>query len=76
MSLNTLTVGDIAEVEDKSGQPFAALGDSSAPKGKLMQAIAFVIKRKEDPKFTYEMAGKMNMEEINALLESDPFTKD
>ena len=72
MSMNKLTVGDVAEIEELSNLPFSALSDSSAPKGKLMQAIGYVVKRKEDPKFTFADAGNLTMEEINFLLGEDP----
>lgn len=76
MSMNKLTVGDIAEIEELSNLPFSALGDVSVPKGKLMQAVAYVLKRKENPKFTLEDAGNLSMEEINALLDENPTQKD
>ena len=72
MSINRLTVGDIAEIEEKANTAFSALGDATAPKGKLMQAIAYVLKRKDDPKFTNEMAGQLDMDEINELMEGNP----
>ena len=72
MNVNELTLGDVAEVEELSGQPLAALGDSNAPKGKLMVALAWIIKRKEDPKFTYEHAKKLTMDEIEGLFDENP----
>jgi hypothetical protein len=76
MSMNQLTVGDIAEIETISDLPFAALGDASVPKGKLLQAVAYVLKRKTNPTFTMEDAGKLSMEEMNALLDENPTKKD
>jgi len=76
MNVNELTLGDVAEVEELSGQPLAALGDANAPKGKLMIAIAWIIKRKEDPKFTYEHAKRLTMDEIESLFEVDPTQTD
>lgn len=71
MDIKNLTMGEIAKVEELSGQPLAALADDDKPKGKLMAALAFVIKRREDPKFTLESANNMTMAEITALLEDD-----
>ena len=53
----------------------AALGDEDAPKGKLMAALALVINRRTDPKFTLEMANKMTMAEITALIGGDEASK-
>ena len=75
MSMAKLTVGDIAEIEEISKLPFSALGDTQTPKGKLMQAVAFVLKRKDNPAFTFEDAGKLSMDEINHLLEENPTKK-
>lgn len=71
MDINTLTLGEVAKIEELSGQPLAALSDESAPKGKLMAALAFVIKRRQDPKFTMIQAEDLNMADIQALLADD-----
>jgi len=72
MDVNDLTLAEVAEVETISGQPFADMAEAKAPKGKLMQAIVFILKRKQDPKFTFEMAGNLTMSEMNKVIEGDP----
>lgn len=71
MDIKNLTMGEISKIEELSGLPLSALSDDDKPKGKLMAALAMVIKRREDSKFTLEMANKLTMAEINALL-SEP----
>ena len=71
MDIKNLTMGEISKVEELSGLPLAALAEDDKPKGKLMAALALVIKRREDPKFTLEMANQMTMAEITALLSDD-----
>lgn len=71
MSISELTVGQIAQVEELSGLPFMALTDPATPKGRLYQAVAYVIKHKQDPTFTFEQAGELGMSEINALMGDD-----
>lgn len=71
MDIKNLTMGEISKVEELAGLPIGALADDDKPKGKLMAALAFVIKRREDPKFTLEAANNMTMDEINALLLGD-----
>lgn len=68
MDIKNLTMGEISKVEELSGLPIGALAEDDKPKGKLMAALAFVIKRREDQKFTLEAANNMTMEEITALL--------
>lgn len=72
-TLEDLTLGDVEEIEKYSGQPLASLGDEKANKGRLMTALAYVIKRKEDPKFSMEQAKQMPMSDITELLnQEDP----
>lgn len=71
MNVNELTLGEVEEVENYAGQPLAALADSDAQKGKLMVALAWIIKRKADPSFTLHQAKQLKMEDINSLLVDD-----
>lgn len=75
MDIKSLTMGEIAKIEDLSGLPISALGEEGSPKGKLMAAFALVVKRRTDPKFTLEMANQMTMDEITALLGVDEAAK-
>ena len=71
MDIKNLTMGEVAKIEELSGLPLASLSDDNKPKGKLMAALAFVIKRREDPKFTLEMANNLTMAEITSLIGGD-----
>ena len=68
MDISKLTLEEVGTIEQKSGLPFGAIGDNSKPKGKLFQALAYVIKRRENPSFSWTDAGKMTFDEINALI--------
>ena len=74
--VSKLTVGDIAIVEELSGMGISVLGDETAPKGKVMAALVYVIKRKENKDFTFKDAMEMTMDEVTAVLgideEDDP----
>lgn len=71
MDIKNLTMGEVAKIEELSGLPLAAIAEDDKPKGKLMAALAYVVKRREDPKFTLEMANNMTMAEITALIGGD-----
>ena len=71
MNVNELTLGEVEEVETYAGLPLGALADPNASKGKLMVALAWIIKRKADPSFTLHEAKKLTMEDINSLLVDD-----
>jgi hypothetical protein len=69
--LDSLSIEDIEVIEDALG---ASIDDifadgAKVPKGKLMRAIAFVVKRKTDETFTIEQAGKLTMGEITRLMD-------
>ena len=68
LSINTLTLGEVAIVEDLSGLPFAAIADNDKPKGKALAALAFVAKRREDPTFTWNDAQALTMADFGALI--------
>lgn len=77
MRLDQLKMSEIAEVERLSKTAFSAISDPKTPKGTIYQAIAYVIKRREDPSYKYEQAGELTFDEINKLLlegenDSDP----
>ena len=60
-NLNDLTIGEIVTIEALTGLPFDAMTDPDKPKGKLLQAIAYISKRRENPEFTFEMAGDLKL---------------
>jgi len=72
-NINDLTIAEIVTVEELTGLPFDALTDPDKPKGKMLQALAFISKRRENPEYTFEMAG-----ELSISLESEEldFTDD
>jgi len=70
LDLNDLTIAEISEIEELSNLPFDAMSDPSKPKGRLLQAMAYVSKKRLDPNFTFEMAGalKLNLSSDEASL--------
>lgn len=72
IDLNNLTLGEIAFIEDSSGQPIAAIGDDSTPKGSALAALATVAKRRSgEPTFTLNAALALTLTEVNDLLGLD-----
>ena len=61
IDINDLTIGEIVEIEERTGLPLDALGQSDQPKGKILQALAYISKRRDDPDFTWEMAGALKI---------------
>jgi hypothetical protein len=70
----SLTLDEVEQIELIAGTSIDQLMDTGAPKGKALKAIIFVIKKRQDPSFTLEMAGKIPLKDAqDAFLgESDP----
>jgi hypothetical protein len=70
--VNTLTLGEIAKVEQLSGQPIVSIGDQAAPKGAALAALAMVIKRRTgDPRFSWDAAQNLTMAEAMEIVGLD-----
>ncbi len=61
IDINDLTIAEVVEIEERTGLPLDALGQADKPKGKMLQALAFISKRRDDPDFTREMAGALKI---------------
>lgn len=70
VDLTSLTLGEVATIEDLSG---IALSDlEGKPQGKFLAALVMVIKRRTgDPTFTFNQALAMPMDEAQQLLGLD-----
>ena len=72
--VNQLTLGEVATVEDLGGSPIDTI--ESGPKGKILAALAYVIKRRTDPDFKFKDALELTFVEANEILgfteEEDP----
>ena len=70
VDISELTVGEIIEIEELTGMPLDALGQADKPKGKMLAALAFVSKRRDNPKFTWEDALELKI--TTSQTEVDP----
>lgn len=68
VDINKLTLGEVAKVEELSGLSISSIGDDDKPKGLALAALAFVAKRREDPKFSWNDALLLTFDEAGALL--------
>lgn len=59
------TLGDIEDFEGYCGQPFELLlGKGAVVSGKVLTALIWIIKRRENPKYTPEDARKVKLSEF------------
>ena len=61
IDINDLTIAEVVEIEALTGQPLDALGQPDKPKGLMLQALAYISKRKDAPSFTFEQAGALKI---------------
>ena len=50
----SLTIGEMAKIEELSGLSVAQFDDNDKPRGLFMAAMAFVVKKREEPKLTFD----------------------
>ena len=72
---STLTLDEVETIENLSGQPMDELMQVGKLKGKALKAIIWVARKRTDPNFKMEDAGKVTFSEALDLfkaVESDP----
>ena len=74
IDINDLTIAEVVEIEDLTGMQLDALGQDDKPKGRMLQALAYITKKKENPEFTFEDAGKLKI--TTASSKPDPTADD
>jgi hypothetical protein len=70
-----ITLGEIAEIEDYAGMPFSAIGDERIGVIKLRIALAWIMKRRDNPSFTIADAEKLTPSDFAELFGDDDNTK-
>ncbi|MDX2390187.1 hypothetical protein NJL88_08930 [Streptomyces sp. DK15] len=62
IDIDSLSIDEIDLIEETIDGPLDQLAKPGARKAKLLRAMALVIKRREDPTFTAEDAGKLRIQ--------------
>jgi len=75
MDIDTLTLGDIEDIENYAGLSFSDIGEDKPGVSKLRTALVWVLKRKENPEFTIEEARKITPDELSKIFEETPLKK-
>ena len=68
MNVDDLTLGEVEEIENYAKVPLASLTEGT-PSTSLLIGIAWILKRKTDPKFTVEHAKRLTMKDLNEILD-------
>lgn len=70
IDLESLRVSEIETIEELIDGPIDKAFDDDKPRGKVLRAIGYVVKRRTNPDFTLEDAGNL----VVKLGEPDPTT--
>ena len=68
IDFDTLTLGEVAKVEEISRQSISSIADEDKPKGRAMAALVYVIKRREEPAYQFDQALACSLSEAEELL--------
>lgn len=69
IDINSLTLGEVAKVEQLSGQGIGLIADEAQPKGLAMAALAFVWHRRSEPAFTWNDAQALTLDRAKEILQ-------
>tara|TARA_R110000868_G_C10862857_1_gene761640 strand:- start:1258 stop:1488 length:231 start_codon:yes stop_codon:yes gene_type:complete len=75
MDFEDITLGEIAEIEDYAQLPFSDIAEDRIGVIKLRIALAWVMKRRENPKYTIAEAEKLTPGDFAQLFGDDDNTK-
>lgn len=75
MDIDSITLGDIEEIENYAGLPFGDIGENKPGVAKLRTALVWVLKRKDTPGFTIEDARALSPSELEQLFADDTVKK-
>lgn len=62
VDLDHLTTAEIEEIEERTGQAIDSLAEKGAKKGTMLRALGFVLRKRDDPTFTWEDAGRLKVQ--------------
>jgi hypothetical protein len=63
-----MTLNEIEEIELLTGRNIDAIMADDAPRGRTFKAIIWIMKRRNDPSYTFEQAGAVTLEEAAVLF--------
>ncbi len=71
IDIDSMTLDEIELVENLAGASIDTIMDAGKPRGRAFKAFIFVFKKRTDPNFTIEQAGKISMGEAAGLFGGD-----
>jgi hypothetical protein len=66
--MNRLTIGEVAKLEQLSGQAMDELFAAGQPKGLAMAAMVFVIQKRTNPELTWEEVLNIPLDDLQSIF--------
>ena len=76
MNIEDITLGEIAEIEEYANLPISDIASDKTGATSLKIALATIIKRRQNPKFTFEDGAKLTTKDLDNLFEDDDEKKE
>ena len=70
--LQDLELGEVEEIEELSGVSFAAISQGGPATFKVVRALIYVLKHRDDPDYTFEDTRRVKLTEVNEILNPTP----
>ncbi len=70
-NFDEMTLDDIETIENLTGTSIELIVADKQPRGKVLKVLIWVMRKKTDPTFTLEQAGKIPFNEAVALFENN-----
>lgn len=76
LDVDSLTLGEVETIEDETGLLIEELMNNAAgksrPPTRVLRCLVWVVQHRNDPTFTMEQARGLNVDEMNAILDTKP----
>lgn len=71
MNIEDITLGEIADIEEYARLPIGDIGEEKPGVMRLRIGLAWAIKHRSNPDYTFADAEKLTMSEIDGLFDED-----
>lgn len=75
INFEDLTLDEIEEIENLLGRGIDEAFADGKPKGRALKVFIYIGKRRQDPNFKFEDAGKISQKEAVAFMSGEPDPK-
>jgi hypothetical protein len=70
IDFNSLTLDEVELVENLTQKSIETIMDDGVPRGRALKALVFILRKRIDPEYTIEQAGKVNLAEAAEIFQS------